>query len=84
MAKLPPSQPSHQVAGVAFEVVEKAAAGSLVDVIGAHRDDDHACGDECDGAATVYIRRALIPEFCAPVDFPAPGANPSVEYANAK
>jgi hypothetical protein len=46
MAKLPPSQPSHQVAGVAFEVVEKAAAGSLVDVIGAHRDDDHACGDE--------------------------------------
>ena len=44
------AQSSHQVAGAAFEVVEKGAAGSLVDVIAAHRDDDHAGGDECDGA----------------------------------
>jgi hypothetical protein len=28
---------------------------------------------------SVCIRRALIPEFCSPVDFPAPRANPNVE-----
>jgi hypothetical protein len=32
----------------------------------------------------VCIRRALISEFCSPVDFPAPRANPNAEYANAK
>ena len=30
----------------AFEIVEKAVAGSFVDVIPAHRDDDHADSDE--------------------------------------
>ncbi len=34
--------------------------------------------------ASVSIRRALIAEFCLPVDFPAPRANPNAEYANPK
>ena len=44
------AQSSHQVAGPAFEVIDKVAAGSLVDVIRADRDDDDAGGDECDRA----------------------------------
>ena len=41
----------HQVTGGAFEIVEKVAAGALVDVISADGDDDHAADDQYDGAA---------------------------------
>src|ERR1700752_5116718 len=63
------AQSSHQIAGIAFEVIEKVATGSLVDVIPTDRDDDHAGGDKWTVPPSVCIRRALIAEFSSPVDF---------------
>src|ERR1700692_1083115 len=45
------AESSHQVAGGAFEIVEKVAAGALVDVVSANGDDDDAADDEYGSAA---------------------------------
>ena len=57
-----------------MRVVEKVAAGSLVDVIPAHRDDDHAGGDECDRAGAGLHQACADPRILGTGGFPgAPG-----------
>jgi hypothetical protein len=77
-------QSSHQVAGGAFEVVEKGAAGSLVDVIPAYRDDDDAGGDECDRAGAGLDQACAEPRILCTGGFPGAAGESERGYANAK